>query len=60
MDRINKVTGEGFEPITVMISGVVPDSIFAMGKKHTKIVCGDVTLLLWNDTRPVDEWRHNK
>lgn len=60
MDHINKVTGEGFEPITVMISGVVPDSIFAMGKKHTKIVCGDVTLLLWNDTRPVDEWRHNK
>ena len=60
MDRINKVTGEGFEPFTVMISGVVPDSIFAMGKKHTKVVCGDVTLLLWNDTRPVDEWRHNK
>lgn len=60
MDRINKVTGEGFEPITVMISGVVPDSIFAMGKKHTKIVCGDVTLLLWNDTSPVDEWRYNK
>lgn len=60
MDRINKVTGEGFEPITIMVSNVVPDSIFAMGKKHTKIVCGDVTLLLWNDTRPVDEWRHNK
>lgn len=60
MDRINKVTGEGFEPITIMVSNVVPDSIFAMGKKHTKIVCGDVTLLLWNDTRPVDEWWHNK
>lgn len=60
IDEINEVTGEGFEPITVMISGVKPDGIFAMGRKHTRIQCGDVVLLKWNDTKPVQDWGRNK
>ena len=60
IESINLVTGEHFEPITIMIANVVPDKIFAIGKKHTKMICGDVALLMWNTTKPVDDWPRNK
>lgn len=60
IDKINEITGECFEPITIMVSGIEPDKVSILNGKHSKIICGNITLLLWNNTKPVDDWPRNK
>lgn len=60
IEKINRVTGEQFENITIMIANIMPDRVFVIGKKHTKMICGDITLLMWNNTKPADDWQRNK
>lgn len=60
IDEINEITGECFEPITIMVSGINPDKVSVLNGKHSKIICGNITLLLWNNTKPVDDWKKNK
>lgn len=60
IDKVNRVTGECFKPIRIMASGIKPDRVFLLSGKHTKISCGDVNLIMWNNTKPVDDWPKNK
>lgn len=60
IDKINEITGECFEPITIMVSGIKPDKVSILNGRHSKIICGNITLLLWNNTKPVDDWKRNK
>lgn len=46
---VNKISGEGFKPLTVMITGITDYTVGNMSNgKHLKISLGDVCLIKWN------------
>ena len=46
---INKISGEGFKPLTVMITGITDYTVGNMSNgKHLKVNLGDICLIKWN------------
>ena len=47
--QVNKISGEGFSPLSVMIANITDYEVGSMSNgKHLKIVAGDLTLIKWN------------
>ena len=54
---LNFISGTGFKPITVMITGITDYEVGDMSKgKHLKITAGDTILLKWNYVGGFDEF----
>lgn len=54
---LNFISGTGFKPITVMITGIIDYDVGDMSKgKHLKIAAGDTILLKWNYAGDFDEF----
>lgn len=46
---INRISGTGFKPLSVMIDSITDYEVSSMSKgKHLKIVAGDITIIKWN------------
>ena len=46
---INKISGEGFKPLTVMITGITDYTVGNMSNfKHLKVNLGEICLIKWN------------
>ncbi len=46
---INKISGEGFKPLTVMITGITDYKVGNMSNfKHLKVNLGEICLIKWN------------
>lgn len=56
LKSINKITGEGFKPINVMIDGIKNYSTGSMSNgKHLKIMSNNLTFIKWNFGGDFDE-----
>lgn len=59
MKSINRITGTGFEPISVMIDGIQGYKIFTMSNgKHLKIEYDDIDFIKWNFAGDIDTFNN--
>lgn len=56
---INRITGMGFKPITVMVDGIQGYKIFTMSNgKHLKIEYDDIDFIKWNFAGDIDTFNN--
>lgn len=55
--QVNIISGDGFEPIKVLIKGITDYEVGDMSKgKHLKLTVGGITIIKWNYTGGFDEF----
>jgi len=55
LNKINKITGNGFKPISVCIKDVEIQQLITMQDKHTKFTSGEIVFIKWNDVEIAKE-----
>lgn len=54
---VNKISGTGFKPLTVMVDNIIGYEVGSMSNgKHLKIIADDITLIKWNFSGDFDEF----
>lgn len=57
LKNINRVSGTGFKPVTVMVDNITDYNVGTMSNgKHLKINCGEFTAIKWNYTGYISEF----